>query len=75
LNHEKEEMDLQVEEEKRGSLSDDLMDEMEEKEDRSFLLLKKMKIHFLLINIRKILKRKMEKTEGQKINMEQMQKT
>ncbi len=66
---------MQVEEEKQEFLSDDLMDEMEEKVDRSFLLLKKMKIRFLLISIRKILKRKMEKMEEQKINMEQMQKT
>ena len=66
---------MQVEEENHEFLIDDPMDETEEKVDRSFLLLKKMKIRFLLINIRKILKRKMEKTEGPKINMEQMQKT
>jgi len=67
-------VDLQVEEEKRGSLSDDLMDEMEEKVDRLFSLREKMKIRFLLINIRKILKQKMEKMEERKISMELMQK-
>ena len=75
LNLEKEGMDLQVEEENQEFLTEDLTDEMEGKEDPSSLSQKKMKIPFWNINIKRLSKLKTEKTEGQKINTEQMLKT
>ena len=68
-------MDLTVEEEKAESLIDDQIDEMDEIDDPLFFRLVKMKALCLIINIRKLLKQKMVKIEGQKISIEPTHQT
>ena len=63
-------MVLRVEEGRVEFLSDDLMVETEGTEVISTLLLQKMKIHLLIISIRKFLRRRLENQEEQRINTE-----
>lgn len=61
---------MRVEEGRVEFLSDDLMVETEGTEVISTLLLQKMKIHLLIISIRKFLRRRLENQEEQRINTE-----
>ncbi|MBQ5945034.1 hypothetical protein IJL65_01145 [bacterium] len=65
-------MDSLVGEEKAESPTDDQMDEMDEIEGPLFFRQAKMKARCWIINTRKYLKQRTEKTEGQKINTELM---
>ena len=67
-------MVLRVEGEKAEFPSEVPMEEMEEMEVISTLLLRKMKIRLLIISIRRFLRRRPENQEEQRINTERIER-